>query len=638
MPTVPLLAPPPGLATPLPEEANDDDQASSVKSDSKSSDESSQESSDPDVVEEVPAYGVEDMQRAQRLRTQIIDCWCTNNWRQMQPLIRRLEDTIVSRQLLANSSLGHLVGMKAIWRNLEPMARQRIDRLCKRWKQELKTMPSKKRKYRTKRPFGDMTPEAFRDDVKDLIDWIFKRPDHKPDIQVARTLGLRLTHHGVHNWRHIQYITDTELPGITVTTPQRLLLQQLRPLAAMDESLESLRDQENRYLQAQLVCPVLSAAEEAKAYNDDTVIKNQEVLQTKKARAGIQGLGNTLRPQQAVRALANAKNRGCNVGELLTAQAEQLVMELRKGSLKATGSAIQTWHKFATEVLDYSDNHTLPPLSEDHIAQWLATFRCWGTASNYISSLRFACQRLRLSMAWDTPTVKMIGGGLRKKNMRETIQKIFPDNVITDEALDKMIRHADDCNDEKFGTFMEAAWKLLARVQSELLPCERGHLGEVTSLPLHRHSAVCLDAQGVLHVRYRQRKNRPGGSLLKRQCTCHNAPAHRCLSHRMDKILAPLKVGEKVFPWTPKQALAKLHVYLIGAEVPDAKQYTFKAFRRGRATDLAARGYSLAHILDLGEWSEKGKAHLKYIRPNAADLQEQIRMAFEDEDTAKPDE
>ena len=106
----------------------------------------------------------------------------------------------------------------------------------------------------------------------------------------------------------------------------------------------------------------------------------------------------------------------------------------------------------------------------------------------------------------------------------------------------------------------------------------------------------------------------------------------------MDKILAPLKVGEKVFPWTPKQALAKLHVYLIGAEVPDAKQYTFKAFRRGRATDLAARGYSLAHILDLGEWSEKGKAHLKYIRPNAADLQEQIRMAFEDEDTAKPDE
>ena len=105
----------------------------------------------------------------------------------------------------------------------------------------------------------------------------------------------------------------------------------------------------------------------------------------------------------------------------------------------------------------------------------------------------------------------------------------------------------------------------------------------------------------------------------------------------MDKARAPLQIGARVFPWTTKEALDKLHEYLIGADVPDAKRYTFKAFRRGRATDLAAKGYSLAHILEMGQWSEKGKAHLKYIRPNSADLQEQIRMAFEEDDTAKHD-
>ena len=161
-----------------------------------------------------------------------------------------------------------------------------------------------------------------------------------------------------------------------------------------------------------------------------------------------------------------------------------------------------------------------------------------------------------------------------------------------------MIAHADRHGEEKFGTFMELAWQLLARVQSELIPCERGLAKEIVSLPSNRHSAICISedsgGNGTLHVGWTQRKNKPNGSCLKRPCTCASGNNPRCIVHRMDRLLHQTPLGRRIFPWKEHEALKKLRTYLAAVGVQNADLYTFKAFRRGRAK--VARGWWL-HFL-----------------------------------------
>ena len=78
------------------------------------------------------------------------------------------------------------------------------------------------------------------------------------------------------------------------------------------------------------------------------------------------------------------------------------------------------------------------------------------------------------------------------------------------------------------------------------------------------------------------------------------------------------------------RALVALRSVLGLLDVEAAKQATFKCFRAGHATEMAAQGYSLASILEAGSW--KSGAFARYIDEDVADNVQVVRMAMEFED------
>ena len=49
-------------------------------------------------------------------------------------------------------------------------------------------------------------------------------------------------------------------------------------------------------------------------------------------------------------------------------------------------------------------------------------------------------------------------------------------------------------------------------------------------------------------------------------------------------------------------------------QAPDWQRYSTQAWRRGMAADIARKAKNLRQILDGGDWSQKSRAYLTYIR------------------------
>jgi len=75
---------------------------------------------------------------------------------------------------------------------------------------------------------------------------------------------------------------------------------------------------------------------------------------------------------------------------------------------------------------------------------------------------------------------------------------------------------------------------------------------------------------------------------------------------------------------------------VLGQEDPKAKQFGFKGFRAGHATEVAKRGLSLMQILLAGEWSSR--ACLRYVDANQIEEGEflEASLAQSDEEQVKP--
>ena len=71
-------------------------------------------------------------------------------------------------------------------------------------------------------------------------------------------------------------------------------------------------------------------------------------------------------------------------------------------------------------------------------------------------------------------------------------------------------------------------------------------------------------------------------------------------------------------------------------QVEGAMAFTRKAFRSGRATEMAAMGYTLGQVLAAGDWHSV--AMLKYIRESEADAWECVRQATEQSDEEEGEE
>ena len=102
------------------------------------------------------------------------------------------------------------------------------------------------------------------------------------------------------------------------------------------------------------------------------------------------------------------------------------------------------------------------------------------------------------------------------------------------------------------------------------------------------HSGVWVDKQDTLCLRLQSRKNRPQGSLLRRQCICATRGRQLCVVHRTSALLAVRGRAQPLWMFSSEKALETLRRFLILTDTPQAASYTLKAFRAGKATALAA--------------------------------------------------
>ena len=68
-----------------------------------------------------------------------------------------------------------------------------------------------------------------------------------------------------------------------------------------------------------------------------------------------------------------------------------------------------------------------------------------------------------------------------------------------------------------------------------------------------------------------------------------------------------------------KDANRELRRRLSCLQVPRADRYTLRAFRRGHATDMVARGARLWEVLQAGEW--KSPVFLAYLKLNKVECE-----------------
>ncbi len=61
------------------------------------------------------------------------------------------------------------------------------------------------------------------------------------------------------------------------------------------------------------------------------------------------------------------------------------------------------------------------------------------------------------------------------------------------------------------------------------------------------------------------------------------------------------------------------------AEAKNPKSYTLKTYRAGRATDMAAQGFSLGEIQLAGEWSSTS-APCSYMNTDVADRAQELKF------------
>ncbi|CAK0898072.1 unnamed protein product [Prorocentrum cordatum] len=262
---------------------------------------------------------------------------------------------------------------------------------------------------------------------------------------------------------------------------------------------------------------------------------------------------------------------------------------------------------------------------------FVSVFRKFGTASNYVSSVKLACLQLRLDTSWfDDAILQMLRGG-RKRELRVIggtikIQRPFKTKLVT-----QLVALADRSGQFGFATVLYSSWEILARVSSEAVPAERGDAREAMVLPAGRHSAVYIDCHGALCVRWSRRKHRPRGSFLRRPSRCAQVGPQFCAAHRLGTWLEQFQVGQTLWSFSTSSALGVLRRLLCLFGVHDAKLYTWKCVQGGRAADMSARGCTLGSILSAGEW--RSVAVLRYISEQKVGVAEALRQAVDASDT-----
>ena len=304
-----------------------------------------------------------------------------------------------------------------------------------------------------------------------------------------------------------------------------------------------------------------------------------------------------LRPLQALTAVRAEVEGGLSLAALHTQARHCAVLGSVPGSISSAASGLRCWAAFCEGVLQCGGSH-LPP-TVDGLVTFSLLFRNHKTYGNYLSYIVLGCHLQGVDgSAVHDPLVRRAKRAIAKRE-KAPRPKLFLQLPL----LCRLVALALEERDTVSAMFYIAAYSLLLRPRAEALPITVGAPGSTaTALVQGQHSAVEVCGERLV-LRLARRKNRPHGSVLRRDCWCHSSK-ETCPVHVLGSWLGGFAIGRQPFDCiTAGVALPQMRRRLAQLGVEGHASYRLHDFRRGHAQDLLEKGSRLQVILSAGEWS-----------------------------------
>ena len=571
-------------------------------------------------------------QRAERLRSSVVNAVCWSEFSRLPGLLDQLASLKPTPQLLRLSGVGHLVCDRRLWGLAGTRCQTKSQVLAVQWKKIVAPAEKGGQKVTGAKgpvtvPFGGLRAKPFLDAVCSMQGALVAHVPDEADATVVHRCAVALVLNGFRAISHIEDLDIGDLACLKLAPAE---------VAYLKVAVESVNDRakRKRLMRVESWVAASSAASPSSAVVVATELKDVKVAAVQAELGqhfeawGVAGLGSNLGPVEAATRLGQAVQRGGPMLELLQAKANALRLECKASSLPQVAAALRSWHAFAVAVLGRPAASTLPPTCGDEVEMWVSIFKNAGTAQNYVGGVRWACVHFKLCTQWDTESLRLTLKGAKRLQLRTTGGPHHAKHVLTDESAGQAIRLATLVGLPVLAVVMAVSWECLLRIQSEAVLLQVGQASDAFDLPQWRHSGVWV-ADQVLHVRLRQRKNRPTGSLLRRPCTCRT-DKKTCAVHLALPVLQGKQQGQRLWDGTGAGFIQQVRRLLAQMGVPGAMHFSGKAFRAGKATAMAASGSSIGSILTAGEW--RSAAFLSYIDETEVDAACLLHKALEDSD------
>ena len=526
-------------------------------------------------------------------------------------------------QDISDTGAGFLINDAALWSRGSDTAQRTAAQVAKRWK----TLPRVSVRGKPKpNPLVGGFAQFETTVAKMILEFLAVLTDVPRQLlwQLCATLA-------VSSFFSLQSLERAEMGDVQEYIKAPALRALLRRAIAHANSEAERRDrrlEKKRHFEELAVpgsVPVASAEEAAASFSKTALLDADEKVEAALADAALDG-ASAEAPGQCIAAWAQAKAEGHDVFSLLRLKKRQLLAEPLRRNGAAIASGCRKWHAFAVFVLGYLQAATLPPACGEHVVFFVLMFRCGATAANYVNHIVSACKALGLSTAWHTEEVQNAKVVARARSLRLVLPG-YEALVLTWIHVQSLVLFCDSVGSPGRGTLYLVFWEFLLRVQSEGVGLEWGSPDEIARLPPSRHSALFVHNL-VAGLRLARRKHRAQGSFLQRPCTCSVHGPKFCVVHRL--LAWTMVKGERVSVRSSYEVQKEFREDCASCGLPGAQRRTLKSFRAGKATAMAARGDSLAAILECGEW--RSCALLKYISETEVDKQQFLRNAFAEDD------
>ena len=527
---------------------------------------------------------------------EVLEAFVLGQGQEMTRLFKQAERMQLDRDDVAVTGVRVVLDAPEIWKALPEGLQKRRDELSASWR-KLRNGDS-----RARHPLGGCRPSEFKDKVYDMARWLVQVDGTATLAVWHQRAAMQLVGRGFHHPSHLDGLSAATAMKFGQCEKGRTLLKQAVATATSQACRKRARLAQTWAIERKQLRSAEAMAEEC-------------ILNSEQAAGYSIGSGNDQSGPRV--AIARAANQP-DALQSLQRRAEELKQSSRKDK-KSLASGLRAWHAFAVSVLGYSAEESLPPASSQHVLMFLALFQNAGTAANYVGCIAWACKYWGLGLQWQDDEVKLAMQGLKKQQQQRTCGILSSPLLLDQTTVSRLVAFCTELEQ-----FMEAAdlfvlaWQFLLRVQSEGVPIEVGNEVELRCLPPERHSALVVDNDGNIHLRLRCRKNKPEGSLLMRPCSCDMPGGSiMCASHRLQRRMRDMEPGQRLFPQGASFYLKCLHRALGLIGVSCASGFGFKAFRAGRATQLAREGKPTHIIMQLGEW--KSASILNYVSADALD-------------------